>query len=81
MNYLHGHFLDKVSLVRVIKGDAVVRIPVYNQLPQHGALLSDIFGQTAGVDTWNEEKPLETSFTCNITKAKQLKLSYLNAQS
>lgn len=67
MIYLHGHLLDQVSLIRVIKGDAVLRSPVYNQLPQHGALLSDLFGQTASVDTWSEEKPRETSFTRNIT--------------
>lgn len=50
LRYLHGHLLDKVPLVWIVKGNAVLRGPVHDQLPQHGALLSDLFGQTAGVD-------------------------------
>lgn len=53
MGYLHGDLLDQVPLVRVIKGDTVLRSPVHNQLRQHGALLSDLFGQTAGVNAWS----------------------------
>ncbi len=49
VSYLHGDLLDQVPQVWVIKGNVVLRSPVHNQLPQHGALLSDLFGQTAGV--------------------------------
>lgn len=58
MGYLHGDLLHQVPLVWVIKGNAVLRRPVHNQLPQHGPLLSDLFGQAAGVDAW---KYMETS--------------------
>lgn len=50
MGYLHGDFLDQVPLVWVIEGNAVLGSPVHDQLPQHGALLSDLLGQAAGVN-------------------------------
>lgn len=54
--YLQRDLLDQVSLVGVIKGNALLRGPIHNQLPQHGALLSDLFGQAAGVNAWNKGK-------------------------
>lgn len=56
MSYLHRHFLDQVPLIWVIKGDAVLWSPIYNQFSQHGALLSDLFSQTASVNTWKEKE-------------------------
>lgn len=49
-NHLHGDLLHQVPHVGVVEGDAVLRGPVHNQLPQHGALLPDLLGQAAGVN-------------------------------
>lgn len=48
--YLNRDLLDQISQVWVIKGNAALRSPIHNQLSQHGALLSDLFGQTTSIN-------------------------------
>lgn len=48
--YLHGHLLDQVPFVGIVKGNAVLWCPLQNEFPQHGPFLADFLGQAAGVD-------------------------------
>lgn len=51
--YLHGHLLDKVPLVRVVKWNVGLGCSVHNQLPQHCTLLTDLLGETTGVNSYS----------------------------
>lgn len=58
-HYLHGDLLDQVPLVRVVKWNVILRSPAHQQLPQHGSLLSDLFGQTTGVNSWRKAEKVD----------------------
>ena len=69
--YLHGDLPDQVPLVGVVQGDAVGRGAVHHQLPQHGALLPDLLGQLAGVDSCRTQ-PNNVYMPVETTERKQL---------
>lgn len=84
VGYLHGDLLDQVPLVGVIEGNTVLRSLVHHQLPQHGALLSDLFGQTAGVNAWSKWKIFKCccwSFCTGISDRFVHYFTYLNTHS
>lgn len=76
VGYLHGDLLDQVPVVRVIKRNTVLRGSVHNQLPQHGALLSDFFGQTAGVNSWSLRGERSFKIYSCALKLKSLHVSH-----